>query len=261
MRTSGYQDALQGRTVPYWGTLRQLLVALLAALAAVLAEMTSLSAAEIDVSWRARVVAFLVWATPSALAVAIGVRLGQTVGLGAPVVRGWVVGEANLGRRIQSLLPATLVGGIGVINGMALHLAGPWFEKHLWPDMPENARRAVEAASHTPGWKMILASFAGGVCEGLVFRFGLMTLIVCLGTKLAGLAAGNRNALDSHPSGRGALCPGAPGQRRRPGDSGDLRAGHHHPGFERRGGAGVRLAVKQRRGARIRIVAFTAYEE
>jgi hypothetical protein len=84
-----------------------LVIALAAALAAVPSEIDSLSATEGDVTWWAPFIAFLVWAVPSAGAVAIGVFLGAKVGLGAPLVSGWIVGEPDMSRRLRScLLPS-----------------------------------------------------------------------------------------------------------------------------------------------------------
>ncbi|HEV3118934.1 MAG TPA: CPBP family intramembrane glutamic endopeptidase [Gemmataceae bacterium] len=159
-----------------------LVIALAAALAAVPSEIDSLSAIEGDVTWWAPFIAFLVWAVPSASAVAIGVILGAKVGLGAPLVRGWIVGEPDMSRRLRSCLLPSLLAGIVV--SVVLQILGTWAEKRFWPALPENALKAVETVTHIAPWKMILASFAGGVCEELVFRFGLMTLIVWLGIKL-----------------------------------------------------------------------------
>lgn len=155
-----------------------LAAALTGALAAVPAEMEALAAAEGEIVWWAPLVAFLIFAIPAACAIVVGVFLGARVGLGAPVLQAWAIGDSRFSERIRSIIFPALTVGVGAC--LALHLLGQSLENRLWPEMPDAAHKAVEATSQIAAWKMALASLAGGVIEELIFRLGFMTALVWL---------------------------------------------------------------------------------
>lgn len=122
----------------------------------------------------------------AAIAGGLGLWLGPRVGLGAPDLRGMLHGEPGSGRRVLSALP--LAAGLGVAIGVAVLALGAGFE----PLFPEAVQRSFEAAIIPSPWEGFLASIGAGVNEEILFRLGLMTLFVFLGTKL--LRQGERPA-------------------------------------------------------------------
>jgi membrane protease YdiL (CAAX protease family) len=107
---------------------------------------------------------------------ALGLWLGPKVGLGAPLLVGWIDGQPDARARIARRLPVSI--GIGAGVGVVLILVGlaflPWLPSEL-NDIPVPS-----------WWQGLLASFSAGVTEELMMRLGLMTLFVWLGARLLG---------------------------------------------------------------------------
>ena len=104
-------------------------------------------------------------------AVAFGIRLGRSVGLGLPLLAGWPPVDESSRRRLRStlVLAAVLGVGIGVLDAVADRAAGRW--------MP-SPRFAI---TDPPAWSGLLASIGAGVTEEILFRLGLMTFLVWMG--------------------------------------------------------------------------------
>ncbi len=115
----------------------------------------------------------------SALAIAIGLWLGNKVGLGAPVVRGMALREPGTLGRVRSILLPGLIWGLvaGILITVLLPVSGIF-----WPELTEN-EAAIELGQ-IASWKGALVSVSAGVIEEIQFRFGLMTLLAWCGMKL-----------------------------------------------------------------------------
>jgi hypothetical protein len=111
-----------------------------------------------------------------AAAAGLGLWLGDKVGLGAPLLQAWLVRDREISRRIRAVLP--LAVSAGALAGALIWL----LEKFVFaPYLPQ----ALRMGAQPPPWQGFLASFYGGINEELLLRFGFMTLLVWLGTKLA----------------------------------------------------------------------------
>lgn len=114
----------------------------------------------------------------AALAAGLGLWLGPKVGLGAPDLQSVLHRDPGAGRRVLSAPP--LAAGLGVALGVVL-LA---LNAGLTPLLPEAVQRSFEASTVPSPWEGFLASISAGVNEEVVFRLGMMTLLVFLGAKL-----------------------------------------------------------------------------
>lgn len=103
-----------------------------------------------------------------------GLRLGRSVGLGAPLV------QAIANRSQQVAVPArTLI--TAALAGVAVGVALIALEKAFAPMMPASAPTAPPEVA---AWKGLLASFYGGVTEEILCRLFLMSLMVWMCCKL-----------------------------------------------------------------------------
>ncbi len=110
-----------------------------------------------------------------AAATGLGLWLGRKVGLGAPILRGWLAGEPDAPSRFRSLLlPTSVAGVISAIAILALELG--IFAPRL--------AISPEVGTGPPAWQGFLASFYGGINEELLLRLGVMTLLVWVGARL-----------------------------------------------------------------------------
>jgi len=106
---------------------------------------------------------------------ALGLWFGGKIGLGAPILRAWLAGEAEAWRRFRASLPLAL--GIGVAVAAVILL----LEQLVFgPLLPE----ALQEVTAPPPWQGFLASFYGGINEELLMRLGLMTLLAWAGVKV-----------------------------------------------------------------------------
>jgi hypothetical protein len=115
-------------------------------------------------------------------ATALGLWLGPKVGLGAPLIYGLVRGDREARSRLRALLlPSTVAG---VLVGIAIVLLD------IWVFAPRLAMTGSDAgALQPPAWQGLLASFYGAICEELLLRLGLMTLLVWIGARLTRTSA------------------------------------------------------------------------
>ena len=120
------------------------------------------------------------------LSVAIGVGLlaGRKVGLGAPLLEGWLYGRQVRQSVGGSLGFGAMVGiAVGVVVLVPLLIAAP----HL-PGLP------LVSAARAALWKRVIVGLYGGIDEEILTRLFLLSLFAWLGTKLfqkreAGLSA------------------------------------------------------------------------
>lgn len=100
----------------------------------------------------------------------IGLKLAKKVGLGLPILEGWLEG-----REVKSYLKSIL----GISIGLGL-IAGALITglDYLFSLAGATTNIAVAGQIYPPVWQGFLASFYGGINEEIVLRLFLMTLIV-----------------------------------------------------------------------------------
>jgi membrane protease YdiL (CAAX protease family) len=112
-----------------------------------------------------------------AVSIFAGLRLGDGLGLGAPLLRDWLAGAPGVPRRLRSLaIPAVIAGlGVGVLI-LAVEVG---------VFAPRLATGSPEAPAPSPAiWQGLLASLYGGICEEILLRLGLMTVLAWIGARL-----------------------------------------------------------------------------
>lgn len=113
-----------------------------------------------------------------AVAAAVGTALAPRVGLGAPFFEALVAGEPLWPALAPQLLPALAIGMAGGLIFVAAYYL------YFRPRLDSQTVRAMEDLRNTLGiWGRLLY---GGIAEEVFTRWGLMTLLVWLGTLLAG---------------------------------------------------------------------------
>jgi membrane protease YdiL (CAAX protease family) len=110
----------------------------------------------------------------SSIAIFVGLFLGKKVGLGAPVIEGWLEDDSARGR-LKSILKISIV--TGVLVGISLFILDRFAFAFFVP--PVTASQA-----ETPLWQRFLVSFYGGICEEIFVRLFLVTLIVWISWKI-----------------------------------------------------------------------------
>lgn len=112
-----------------------------------------------------------------AVAAGLGLRLGPRVGLGAPLLEAWIVGEPEAPRRFRAMImPSAAAGAIASVVVLLLEILV------FVPRLPQDISGA--RAEGTAPWQGLLASFYGGIDEEILLRLGFMTVLVWLGAKL-----------------------------------------------------------------------------
>lgn len=112
------------------------------------------------------------------IATAVGLWLGPTVGLGAPLLRAWLAGDANAPRQFRASLP--LAAALGLASGIAIVVLDVFaFAPYLRGALPAATPKEPDA------WRGLLASLYGGIDEELLLRLGFMTLLAWLGSKVS----------------------------------------------------------------------------
>lgn len=109
-----------------------------------------------------------------ALMVFVGLKLGNALGLGAPILAAVVDGKALGSSWRRSVLTGLIVG---VVVGFVL-LALVLLLVPLLPKLP------FVAAAKVPIWKRVLVCFYGGIYEELLMRFFLVTFIAWIAAKV-----------------------------------------------------------------------------
>jgi hypothetical protein len=98
----------------------------------------------------------------------IGLRLGPTVDLGAPILRVWLARRSGVPQDWPAV-QWSKAAGAGVLCGAVVGAVDRFF---LMPMQPEALR---VLSSHREAWRGLLSSFYGGVVEEVMVRLFLMT--------------------------------------------------------------------------------------
>jgi membrane protease YdiL (CAAX protease family) len=109
------------------------------------------------------------------LAIFIGLHLARKVGLGLPILEGWLEG-----REVKSYL-ISILGisiGLGILAGILIIGLDHLFS---FAGVPINV---TQASINPPAWQGFLASFYGGINEEVLLRLFIMTLIVWMSSKI-----------------------------------------------------------------------------
>jgi len=102
-----------------------------------------------------------------------GLRAGKPLGLGAPVLEGWVAGERVRAQVRRLFVVALLAGGL---SALAIILLEVWV---FAPRLPQLAAIPEPAA-----WKGALGALYGGVTEELITRLGMFSVTAGVLTRL-----------------------------------------------------------------------------
>lgn len=105
-----------------------------------------------------------------AIPIFIGLNLAKKVGLGLPILEGWLEGR-EVKSYLKSILGISI--GLGILAGLLI--TGLDF---LFALAGITTNIAVAGQVYPPAWQGFLASFYGGINEEILLRLFLMTLIV-----------------------------------------------------------------------------------
>lgn len=109
------------------------------------------------------------------IAIFIGLLLAKKVGLGLPVLEGWLEG-----REVKSYLKSILLIsiGLGILAGFLIIGLDYLFS------FAGVTLNVTQASINPPAWQGFLASFYGGINEEILLRLFLMTLLVWIFFKI-----------------------------------------------------------------------------
>ena len=111
-----------------------------------------------------------------AAAIGLGLLLARKLGLGAPLLEGWLYHEQPRVRARESLKYGALTGiGVGIVLLVIIIPAARYF-----PGLP------FVSVAQVAVWKRLLVCLYGGIDEEVLTRLFLLSLIAWLGMKLAG---------------------------------------------------------------------------
>jgi hypothetical protein len=109
-----------------------------------------------------------------AVLIGVGLLLARKLGVGAPLLEGWLYHEASPVRLRDSLKHGALVGiAVGIVLLIIIIPAA----SHL-PGLP------FVSASRASVWKRVLVCFYGGIDEEILMRLFLLTLFAWFGSKV-----------------------------------------------------------------------------
>lgn len=162
----------------------------IASLASVPLEIAALAQVQSYIPWWASVIAFAFGFVPSVVGIAIGVATLPATGLRLPVIKGLIEGQPINGATIRTILARSVL--VAIAGFVSVHLFSLWVGPFLAPAIEEAGRNQNADAVPFSSLQLLLLSFAAGAREGIVFRFGLMTLIIWIGTKLFTIPSENR---------------------------------------------------------------------
>lgn len=110
-----------------------------------------------------------------AFTIFIGLYLAKKVGLGLPVVEGWLEGK-EVKSYLKSILGISI--GLGILAGFLIIGLDYLFS---FAGVTINI---TQASINPPAWQGFLASFYGGINEEILLRLFLMTLLVWISFKI-----------------------------------------------------------------------------
>jgi hypothetical protein len=114
-----------------------------------------------------------------AVMIAVGLLAANRVGLGLPILEGWLA-KQPVGEKIKSiLLPGILIGVIG--SGLVIAFDALVFSPILTAEFGPLFKALGQEQLQPAAWKGLLASFYGGINEELLLRLGLMSVLAWLG--------------------------------------------------------------------------------
>ncbi|MFZ5921348.1 MAG: type II CAAX prenyl endopeptidase Rce1 family protein [Chloroflexota bacterium] len=123
-----------------------------------------------------------------AVVIAVGLLAANRVGLGLPILEGWLAKEP-VGDKVKSIwLPAVLIGVIGSALVIALDVL--IFSPILTAEFGGLFKGLDQEQLQPAAWKGLLVSFYGGIDEELLLRLGLMSVLVWLGRFVSKTAEG-----------------------------------------------------------------------
>ena len=157
-------------------------LAAFASLASVPLEIASLSQVQANVPWWAPIVAFTLGFVPSVIAIALGIGTYPATNFDLPIIRRLTDRQPVTGATMCSILIRSVL--FATAGFVFVRVFSVWLEPILVPQLAETAREQSAGANTFSRFQLTLLSFAAGVREELVFRFGLMTLLVWIGIKL-----------------------------------------------------------------------------
>jgi membrane protease YdiL (CAAX protease family) len=117
-----------------------------------------------------------------AVAIFIGLKLALRVGLGVPIIEGWIKGKPVKGY-LKSILPLSI--GLGLLAGILIIGLDYLFS------LAGSSINITTIQTTPPAWQGFLASFYGGINEEILLRLFLMTLFVWIFFKIKKTETGN----------------------------------------------------------------------
>ena len=111
-----------------------------------------------------------------AVAIIVGLHLAKKVGLGLPILEGWLEGR-EVKSYLKSILGISI--GLGILAGILIIELD-----YLFSLAGVTINVAQEGQVNLPAWHGFLASFYGGINEEILLRLFLMTLLVWIFFKI-----------------------------------------------------------------------------
>lgn len=117
-----------------------------------------------------------------AIVIFLGLLLSGKVGLGLPILEGWLNGE-NVKGKLKSILPLSV--GLGVLAGVLIIVIDFLFSL--------TGSISLLSTVTPPAWQGLLSSFYGGINEEVLMRLFVMSLLVYITFKI-------RKTREGHPT-------------------------------------------------------------
>ena len=121
-----------------------------------------------------------------AIAILVGLKLAKKVGLGLPILEGWLEGR-KIKNDLKSILGISI--GLGLLAGVLIVGLDYLFS------LMGVTINVAQASINPPVWQGFLASFYGGINEEIMLRLFLMTLLVWVFYKIKKTKEGNPTKL------------------------------------------------------------------